>query len=67
MSMMELMVVIVGHPIGRSNQNPILKTYLYKVEFPVSEITEMAVNIITESMFDLCDVNDNEFFVRSLY
>ena len=39
-----------GNPIGRSNQNPILDTHLYEVEFPGGEMTELAANIIAESM-----------------
>ena len=35
-------------PIGRSNQNPIMDTYLYTVKFPGREMTELAANIITE-------------------
>ena len=40
-----------GKPICRSNQNPILDTQLYEVEFPREEITELAANIIAESMY----------------
>ena len=39
-----------GNIIGRSNQNPILDTHLYEVEFPGGEMTELAANIIAESM-----------------
>ena len=35
-----------GNPIGRSNQNPVLDTCLYEVEFPGGEITELAANMI---------------------
>ena len=39
-----------GNPIGRSNYNPILDMHLYEVEFPGGEMTELAPNIIAESM-----------------
>ena len=45
-----------GNPIGRSNQNPILDTCLYEVEFPQGEMTELTANIIAESMYAQCDV-----------
>ena len=35
-----------GNPIGRSNQNPILDTHVYKVEFSWGEVTELAANMI---------------------
>ena len=37
-----------GNPIGRSNQNFILDTFLYEVEFPGGEINKLAANIIAE-------------------
>ena len=43
-----------GNPIGRTNQNPILDRYLYKVEFPGGEMTELAANIIVESLHAQC-------------
>ena len=39
--------------IGRTNQNPILGTHLYKVEFIREEITKLAVNNITELMMGM--------------
>ena len=50
-----------NNPIGRSNQNLILNTSLYDVEFPGGEITKLAPNIIAESMHDQCDVSGNEY------
>ena len=40
-----------GNPIGRSNQNFILDTFLYEVEFPGGEINKLAANIIAELMY----------------
>ena len=49
-----------GNPIGRSNQNPILDTCLYKVEFPCGKMTELVANIIAASVYAQCDVIGNE-------
>ena len=51
------------NPIGRSNQNPILDTFLYEVEFHGGEVTELAANITTESMYAHCNVNGNEYLL----
>ena len=50
-----------GNPIGRSKKNPILDTCLYEVEFPRVEMTQLAVNIIAESMYAQCNVDGNEY------
>ena len=39
-----------SNPIGRSNQNHILYTHLYDLEFLGKKMTELAANIIAESM-----------------
>ena len=52
-----------GKLIGRSNQIPIFVTCLYEVEFPWGEMTELASNIIAESMYAQCDVNRNEYLL----
>ena len=51
------------NPIGRYNQNPILEIYLYEVEFSWREVTELAANIIAESMYAQCEVDENEFLL----
>ena len=43
------------------NQNPNLDTCLYEVEFPGKEMTELAANIIAESMYAHCDIDGNEY------
>ena len=48
-------------PIGRSNQNSILDTHLYEVEFPGVGIKELAAN--TNSIYALCDVNGNKYLL----
>ena len=47
--------------IGISNQNAILDTHLYEVEFSGGEITEVAASIIAESIYAQCDINGNEY------
>ena len=40
---------------------------LYEVEFPRGEITELAANIIAESMYAQCDVNVNEYLLLEAF
>ena len=50
-----------GDLIGKSNTNPILDTREYEVEFANGEVTELAANIIAETMFAQCDDDGNEY------
>ena len=52
-----------GNLISRSNQNPILSTQLYEVEFPGREVIELAANIITELMYAQCDNDRNKYLL----
>jgi len=52
-----------GNPTGRANANPILDTRSYLVEFDDGEITELAANVIAESMYAQCDPDDNEYLL----
>ena len=56
-----------GNPIGTSNQNPILDTHLYEVEFPGGEMTKLAMNIIAESMYAQCDLNGNDYLLLKAF
>ena len=56
-----------GNPIGRSNQNPILNTRLYEVEFLGGEMSELAANIISESMYVQCDLDGNEYLLLEAF
>ena len=49
-----------GNPNSRSNQKPILDTSSYEVEFPGDELTELAANSISESIYAHCDEDGNE-------
>ena len=55
------------NPIGRSNQNPILDTHLYEVEFPKGAMTELAANIIAESIYAQCDDNGSEYLLLEVF
>ena len=47
--------------IGRSNKNHILDIHLFEVKVPGSEETELAANIIPESIYALCDSDGNKY------
>lgn len=47
--------------VVRDNKNPILDTRVYEIEFLWGEVTELAANIITESMYAQHDSNGNEY------
>jgi hypothetical protein len=44
-----------GNPLGKANQNPILDTRLYNVEFPDGHTAAYAANIIAENMYAQVD------------
>ena len=52
-----------GNPIGRENQNPILDTRRYDVEFEDGEETELTANVIAERMYAQCDGNGNDLLL----
>ena len=41
---------------GTRNDNPILDTRTYEVEFPDGEVTEYTANVIAENMWSQCDI-----------
>jgi hypothetical protein len=45
---------------GTQNDNPILDTRSYEVEFPSGEVAEYTANIIAENMFAKCDADGNQ-------
>ena len=49
-----------GNPIGRSNQNPILDTYLYKVEFPWGRDNRVGSKHNCRIDVCQCDIDGNE-------
>ena len=52
-----------GELIGTANQNPILDTRSYEVEFPNGEHAEFSANIIAENMYAQCDPEGNQFLL----
>ena len=48
-----------GLPIGTSNDNPIIYTRMYKVEYLYGFTTSMAANSMTENMFAQVDEGGN--------
>ena len=52
-----------GELRGLANNNPILNTRTYEVEFPDGQVTEYAVNVITENMWSQCDIEGNQMLL----
>jgi hypothetical protein len=50
-----------GNPVGRANDNPILDTRLYIIEFDDGDQTELTANMIAESLYSQCDLNGNQY------
>ena len=47
--------------VGRSNNNRILDTREYSVDFDDREVRKMTANVISESMYSVCDDSLNEY------
>jgi hypothetical protein len=52
-----------GNPVGRANDNQILDTRSYIVNFDDSLQTELTANVIAESLYLQCDPNGNQYVV----
>ncbi len=50
-----------GNPVGHANDNPILDTRSYIVDFDDGEQTELTANMIAESLYSKCDPNGNQY------
>jgi hypothetical protein len=50
-----------GNPIGHANDNAILDTRRYCVEFDDGEVTELTAYVIAESMYAQCDPDGNQY------
>ncbi|GFH61775.1 hypothetical protein CTEN210_18251 [Chaetoceros tenuissimus] len=44
-----------GNPVGDANENPILDTRVYDLEFPDGRVEEYSVNMIAENLFEQAD------------
>ena len=52
-----------GNLHGKANENSILDTRNYEVEFPSGEVGEYTANVIAENMYTQCDINGNQFLL----
>ena len=52
-----------GNPIGGSNQNSILNTSFYELEFSGGEIMELEA---AESVHSQCNLNSNEHLTKTI-
>jgi hypothetical protein len=50
-----------GTPIGRANNNPILDTRVYTVQFDDGDVTDLSANLIAECMYSQCDPDGNQY------
>jgi hypothetical protein len=49
-----------GNPVGCANDNPILDTRTYIVDFDDGDQTQLAANMIAELLYSQCDPNSNQ-------
>ena len=52
-----------GIVIGSINNNPILDTHEYNVEFDDGEVSELTVNVIADSMYSACNDDGNDYLM----
>ena len=52
-----------GNPVGRANDNPILDTRIYEVQFDDGDVTELTANMIAQSMYAQCDADGNQYML----
>ena len=50
-----------GNPVGHANDNPILDTRSYIVEFDDGDQTGLTANMIAESLYSQCDPDGNQY------
>jgi hypothetical protein len=50
-----------GNPVGRANDNPILDTRSYIVDFDDGDQTKLSANMIPESLYSQCDPEGNQY------
>ena len=56
-----------GNPIGRANDNAILDSRIYRVEFDDGDVSELTANVIAESMYASCDDDGNEYLLMDSF
>ena len=52
-----------GAPVGKRNNNPILDTCVYEVQFPDGHTEEYAANIIAESLYLTIDDKGHTYLI----
>jgi hypothetical protein len=50
-----------GNPVGHANDNPILDTRSYIVDFDDGDHAELTANMIAESLYLQCDPDSNQY------
>jgi hypothetical protein len=50
-----------GNPVGCANDNPILDTRSYIVNFDDGDQIELPANMIAESLYSQCDPDSNQY------
>ena len=53
----------LGNPIGLSNDNRIIDTREYVVQFDDGDSTDLTANLIAESMYSQCDPDGFEYYL----
>jgi hypothetical protein len=56
-----------GNAIDRTNNNPILDSRVYCVEFDDGNASELTANIIPESMYALCNKDGNKYLLMDTF
>ena len=54
-----------GNPVGVRNQNPILDTRVYNVEFPDGHVSEYSANVIAECIYSQVDEEGRQYAILS--
>ena len=52
-----------GNVIGRANDNPILDTREYVVEFDTGEVTDQTANVIAQNLYSQCDEDGHKILL----
>ena len=50
-----------GNPIGRANQNPILDSRQYELEFNDGDVSELTANVTVQNIYAQCDPEGNQY------
>ena len=56
-----------GNPIGRENQNTIIDTRHYKVDFTNGEVIDLTYDVIADGVYDQFEKNGNDMFLLNYF